>query len=78
MTHDTYLFELSFPDPSWISGLWVGGHFVFHAEIDGKIVSRKYTPISPINEKGRALFAIKIYRKNDEFPNGGKFTQYLE
>jgi len=41
-------------------------------------VSRKYTPISPINECGRALFAIKIYKKTEEFPDGGKFTQYLE
>ena len=50
-------------------------------EIDGKLVSKKYTPISPVNEKGKATFAIKVYRKCDEFPNGadgGLWTQYFE
>lgn len=78
LNHDTYLFELEYPNAEWISGLWVGGHFVFHATIDGKLVSRKYTPVSPINLKGRAEFVIKIYRPHPDFPEGGKFTQHLE
>ena len=47
---DSYEFTLEFPNPKWISGLWPGGHFILHAEIDGKLVSRKYTPISPVCE----------------------------
>jgi len=78
ISHDTYIYELEFPNPEWKSGLWVGGHFIFHAEIDGKWISRKYTPISPINQKGKATLVIKIYRSNEEFPAGGKFTQHLE
>lgn len=75
---DTYEFVLEFPNPEWISGLWPGGHYIMHAEIDGKTVSRKYTPISPVNEKGKAVFVIKIYREDPAFPDGGKFTQHLE
>ena len=75
---DTYLFELEFPNPEWISGLWPAGHYIWHATIDGKQVSRKYTPISPVNKKGSAEFAVKIYRNHADFPEGGKFTQHLE
>lgn len=71
INHDTYIMELEFPNADWISGLWPGGHFIFYAEINGKVVARKYTPISPVNEKGKAIFAIKVYRKCNEFPNGG-------
>lgn len=74
MSHDTYLIELEFPNPEWISGLWPGGHFVMHSTIDGKLVSKKYTPISPVNKKGSSEFAIKIYRNHPDFPEGGKFT----
>jgi ferredoxin-NADP reductase len=70
---------LDFDQPEWISGLWVGGHFFFHLNIDGQLVSRKYTPITPVNTKGFAQFVIKIYRDpHPDFPNGGKFTRHLE
>lgn len=49
MTHDTFFFTLEFPNPEWIAGLWAGGHYVIHTDLDGKHVSRKYTPVSPIN-----------------------------
>jgi len=78
INHDTYILELGFPNPEWISGLWPGGHFIFHADIDGKLVSKKYTPISAVNEKGKATFAIKVYRKCEEFPNGGVYGQHFE
>ena len=38
MNHDTYTFELGFPNKNWISGLFAGGHFIFHAEINGEMV----------------------------------------
>ena len=75
---DTYVYEVEFPNAEWISGLWAGGHYVFHADIDGEHVSRKMTPISPVNEKGKAVFVIKIYRPCEEFPNGGKYTSWME
>ena len=49
ISHDTYTFVLEFPNKEWITGLFPGGHFVFHAEVDGKMISRKYTPINPVN-----------------------------
>lgn len=61
-----------------VSGCWPAGHFLFHAEIDGKFETRPYTPISLLNMKGKVEFAIKTYRKNDAFPSGGKFSQNLE
>lgn len=39
---------------------------------------RPYTPIDLVNEKGKATFIIKVYKKNAEFPNGGLTTQFLE
>ena len=58
--------------------MWAGGHYVWHAEIDGWNISRKMTPISPVNEKGKAVFVVKIYRPCEEYPQGGKFTSWLE
>jgi len=52
LTHDSYIYELEFPNKEWISGLWPGGHFHLHLEVNGSNVSRKYTPISLINRKG--------------------------
>ena len=30
VSHDTYMYELEFPDPEWILGLWPGGHMNLH------------------------------------------------
>ena len=78
ISHDTYRFTLKFPNAEWISGLWPSAHLFWHLDIDGKQVTRKYTPVSPINQKGTIVFVIKIYRENPEFPGGGVFTQALE
>jgi ferredoxin-NADP reductase len=61
-----------------VLGLPVGGHLNVHLDIDGDIVTRKYTPISLVNEKGVVKFVIKIYNKTDEFPKGGKASLGLE
>ena len=78
ISHDTYKFIFKLPAEDQVLGLPVGGHLIFHIEIDGDVVSRKYTPVSQINEKGVVVFVIKIYRKTDEFPKGGKMSQALE
>jgi len=78
LTHDTYLIRLEFPNPEWIAGLWAGGHYTVHSDIGDKHIVKRYTPISPVNQKGFADFAIKVYRNNEQFPNGGVFTQHLE
>lgn len=58
--------------------MWPCAHFRFHSEIDGEKVSRMYTPVSPVNQKGSATFVLKIYRPCEEFPNGGKFSSNFE
>ena len=75
---DTYEMEFELPNPDWIMGVFPAGHVNMHAEIDGKRVSKLYTPVSPVNQKGSVTFLIKVYRSCDEFPEGGQFTQWLE
>lgn len=58
-------------------GLPVGGHLFFHAPLGEDVVSRKYTPTSKVNERGRIEFVIKVYNPNDEFPKGGVMSMYL-
>lgn len=49
INHDSYELVLEFPNKDWIMGLWPSGHVFFHADIDGKRVTKKYTPVSPVN-----------------------------
>jgi len=78
ISHDTIMLTFALPDESWVLGLPVGGFLLFHAQIDGKTVTKRYTPVSPVNEKGTVKFVAKVYRKTEEFPNGGVFSQYLD
>ena len=73
VNHDVCLLVLEFPH-NWKSGVWAGGHFTFHATINGKEIERRYSQISPVSQKNSAVFAIKIYEKTKKFPNGGIFT----
>ena len=65
ITHDVYKITLEFPNPEWIAGLAPSAHFKMHLQIDGKTVTKMYTPISLVNQKGKVVFAIKVYRKNE-------------
>jgi len=74
ISHDTLKVTFKLPQEDWVMGLHVGGHIFFHTTIDGQIVTRRYTPVSQVNERGKIVFVIKVYKKTDEFPNGGKFS----
>lgn len=78
INHDVMKLVLEYPDPNWISGIAPMEHIMLCAEMNGEIKSKPYTPTSPICEKGQCTVIMKIYRKNDEFPNGGKVTQHIE
>jgi len=78
ISHDVYLFELSFPDPETISGAWPGSHFKLCADIAGNHVSRPYSTISSVGTKGKMDFLIKIYRPDQTDARSGLFTTYLE
>mmetsp|Transcript_29048 Transcript_29048/g.43808 ORF Transcript_29048/g.43808 Transcript_29048/m.43808 type:complete len:261 (+) Transcript_29048:2-784(+) len=86
VSHDSYIYKFGFPDEASTFGLPVGKHVVFNAtfptkaEPNGDEVSRKYTPISEVSQRGTADFLIKIYRAgvHPKFPDGGLMTPYLE
>ena len=46
-------------------------------EGERKQLGRKYSPITPINTKGYVDFVIKCYPKTEEFPEGGKMSNYI-
>mmetsp|Transcript_17300 Transcript_17300/g.31155 ORF Transcript_17300/g.31155 Transcript_17300/m.31155 type:complete len:254 (-) Transcript_17300:2752-3513(-) len=77
LTHDSYMFRFSL-DKGQTLGLPIGQHLVFKAQIEGEEVLRKYTPTSKADQVGFFEIPIKIYNRNEDFPGGGKFTQYLE
>ena len=74
------MFKFKFPDPKQTFGIAIGQHVRFKAKLNGEFVTRKYTPISDVLQKGSVDFVIKIYRRNvhPAFPDGGLMTQYLE
>lgn len=44
----------------------------------GELIERKYTPVSEVTKKGSFDLLVKIYRKCEKFPLGGRMTQWLE
>lgn len=80
VTHDTRRFRFALPTPAHVLGLPVGKHMYLSATIDGKPVSRPYTPISSDDDVGYFDLMIKVYYRNvhPRFPDGGKMSQYLE
>ena len=53
-----YRFEL--PKPDDVLGLPVGSHIAIMAEINGKRISRSYTPTTPEQDKGHFDLVIKV------------------
>ena len=61
-------------------GMQVAHHLkIFKPKEEGvrKQLGRKYSPINAINTKGYVDFVIKCYPKTDEFPEGGKMSNYI-
>ena len=77
---DTYLFKFGFPNPEWLPGLPLAKHFKLFmpGANEGEFIGRMYTPVSPITQKGTVDFVIKCYPQTEEFPNGGKFGQWIK
>ncbi|KAH7628944.1 hypothetical protein B0T09DRAFT_169996 [Sordaria sp. MPI-SDFR-AT-0083] len=67
------VFHLVFalPHPTDVLGLPTGQHIALRANIDGKSVSRSYTPVSNNSDLGRVELLIKVYDK-------GLMTKHLE
>ena len=74
LSPDTIFFKLAFPNPEWVMGLPLCQHMILFkpAANEGEThVARKYSPVSPLNQKGSIDFVIKCYPVCEEFPNGG-------
>lgn len=37
MNHDSIYLTLEYPNKDWTAGVWAGGHYIFHQEINGKM-----------------------------------------
>ncbi|OBR13462.1 Oxidoreductase NAD-binding domain-containing protein [Colletotrichum higginsianum IMI 349063] len=72
---NVYRFVFELPTPTTVLGLPIGQHVSIKAEIDGKSVSRSYTPTSNNSDLGRLELVIRCY------PDGlltGKYLANLE
>lgn len=92
LSHDTRLFVFNLPEDH-VLGLPPGRHIkviapnpnVGRLEWNSSIetetdetVERNYTPTSSDNVTGEFHLLVKVYRPNEQFPNGGKASQYLD
>ncbi|KAK9766352.1 Nitrate reductase [NADH] 1 [Basidiobolus ranarum] len=80
LNKDTRLFRLGLPSPKHRMGLPLGKHILLRAKINGRTTVRAYTPVSTEADLGHLDLAVKIYFKgtHPKYPNGGKFSQYLD
>ncbi|KAH6647675.1 NADH-cytochrome b-5 reductase [Truncatella angustata] len=67
---NTYRFVFGLPYPDSSLGLPTGQHIALQAVINGKNVSRSYTPISNNSDLGRIELIVKVYQQ-------GLMTQHL-
>jgi cytochrome-b5 reductase len=75
LSSNTFRFVFKLPKPDTILGLPIDQHISIRTEIDGKAVSRSYTPVSNNSDPGELQLVIKIY------PDGkltGKYLQNLQ
>ena len=68
---NVYHLFFALPHPTDVLGLPTGQHIALRAMIDGKSVSRSYTPVSNNSDLGRVELLIKAYDK-------GIMTKHLE
>ena len=71
LSSDAYRFVFALPQKGSVLGLPIGQHVAIRADIDGKTVSRSYTPISNNRDRGRLELCIKVY------PDGALTGHYL-
>ncbi|KAH6665569.1 putative NADH cytb-reductase [Halenospora varia] len=74
-TQHTFRFVFKLPTEKMILGLPIGQHISIRTEMDGKFISRPYTPVSNNSDPGELKLVIKCY------PDGeltGKYLQHLE
>eukprot|EP01061_Rhynchopus_euleeides_P016803 TRINITY_DN2812_c0_g2_i1.p2 TRINITY_DN2812_c0_g2~~TRINITY_DN2812_c0_g2_i1.p2 ORF type:complete len:282 (+),score=140.09 TRINITY_DN2812_c0_g2_i1:92-937(+) len=71
LNHNSKVYVFGFPGKEDVLGLPVGKHVSLSTKIEGKLVSRAYTPVSGDEVSGEVRIAVKIYPE-------GKMTQHLD
>jgi cytochrome-b5 reductase len=62
---NTAIYRFKLPHTQDVLGLPVGQHINVSAEINGKVITRSYTPISNDDDRGRFDLIIKTYEKGN-------------
>lgn len=70
ISHNTAIYRFGLPSPDDILGLPIGQHISIQAEIDGKSITRSYTPTSSDDDAGHFDLMVKAYEK-------GNISRYL-
>ena len=70
LSPNVYRFVFALPKETDILGLPIGQHIAIRADINGKSVSRSYTPTSNDTDPGRLELVVKVYPE-------GLLTNYL-
>jgi cytochrome-b5 reductase len=75
LSTNTHRLTFKLPSPNQILGLPIGQHVAIRAEIDGKAISRSYTPVSNNSDPGTLQLVIKMYSDGQLT---GKYLEKLE
>ncbi|KAJ1967263.1 NADH-cytochrome b5 reductase [Dispira parvispora] len=65
VSHNTAIYRLALPKPTDVLGLPIGQHISVMANIDGKDISRSYTPTSAQDATGYFDLLIKTYEQGN-------------
>ncbi|XP_038067160.1 NADH-cytochrome b5 reductase-like [Patiria miniata] len=69
ITHDTAIYTFRLPGNSKLN-LGVGQHIILRGPVNGRFITRQFTPISPPGMKGHFDVLVKVY-------NDGAMSQYI-
>jgi cytochrome-b5 reductase len=72
LSSNTHRLIFKLPTEQTILGLPIGQHISIRAEVDGKTISRSYTPVSNNSDPGELRLVIKMY------PDGELTGKYLQ
>ncbi|KAJ1927491.1 NADH-cytochrome b5 reductase [Tieghemiomyces parasiticus] len=61
VTYDTAMYRFGLSDPDSVLGVPVGHHVKVMAYFDGKPISRSYTPVSAVSDRGHFDLLVKSY-----------------
>jgi len=79
LSHDSFLLNFALQSPEHMLGLPTGKHVFITAKVNGKLVMRRYTPITSDHDIGCVKFVIKAYPPAPpRFPDGGILSQHLD